>query len=187
MAEYSVRLKRKINLEEAVLPLRAYYASGVAPLSRGHRLELTEEQAEIVRSLPNVVSVEESFEREYILFNYVQDGTYTKILGTWGIPHTAVRPLTATISECQNWALYECTRSPDEDWGTNTGLDPNQPDYDYFTTGESIFHSLGEHVDIVITDSAVPSNSPEFLRDNGTSRFVEYDSVAREYGFAFLW
>ena len=124
MAKYWVRLKRKLNLEEAVAALKDYYPNRIAPLSRGHTLELTEAQAEIVRQLPNVIEVSLASDVEYVLYSS-QTSFFNKDNRNNECPGDPVAPINRQPYDCLNWGLLECTTTPNNDWGINEGFDPN--------------------------------------------------------------
>ena len=160
MAEYWVRLKTKLNLQEAVLPLRSYYSTGIAPLSRSHTLELTDAQVEIVKNLPNVAEVQPVTEYEYELYS-TQTGRFNKDNRNNECAGNPTAPINRQPYECLNWALLDCTSEPSDDWGLNLGRDPNQSDYNYWLDGTADIFSNGRHVDIIITDTMVPYDHPE--------------------------
>lgn len=177
MTKYWVRLKKEVNLKDAIIPLRNYYSNGIAPLSRGHTLELTEAQAEIIKQLPNVVEVSLAHDVENVLFSsqtsfFNKDNRDNECVGD------PVSPINKQPWQCLNWGLLECTTAPNNDWGINEGYDQNSPDYNYWLQGTADIHSEGEHVDIIITDTMVPFDHPELnwssTLDEG-SRFVQYD------------
>ena len=175
MANYWVRLKKNVNLSEAVNSLKEYYPDNNAPLSRGHTLELTSEQAEQVRQLPDVLEVEIETDvsrgLEYVLYSS-QTSHFNKYrFGSAGDP---VSDIDKFPYETLNWGLLDVTTKP-TDWGLNIGEDNSQSDFTYFLSGTTNIHSDGEHVDIIITDTAVPHDSPEFGDGSGGTRFVQFD------------
>ena len=162
MAEYWVRLKTKLNLQEAVRSLRPYYQTGTPPLSRSHTLELTDTQVETIKNLPNVVDIQPVTEVEYELYS-TQTSRFNKDNRNNECPGSPTAPIDRQPYQCLNWALLDSTARAKTplDWGLNIGRDPNQSDYTYWVDGTADIFSNGRHVDIIITDTMVPYDHPE--------------------------
>lgn len=122
---------------------------------------LTDEEAEIVKQDSRVLSVEippENREDIQIGLRRVQDGVFTKT--------------TSDSGNFQNWGLIRSKFSTNI-YGTST------------TTSEKYVYNLdGSGVDIVIQDSGIQTDHPEFQDENGISRFVSVDWGVVHGGFS---
>jgi subtilisin family serine protease len=113
---------------------------------------LTDEEAEIVRQDSRVLGVEippEHRDDIIIVPNAIQEGVFTKTTSDSGTFH--------------NWGLIRCL-SKENNYGTDTTTSLN---YTYTLTGNG--------VDVVIQDSGIQIDHPEFEDENGVSRFVSVD------------
>lgn len=122
---------------------------------------LSDEEAELVRQDSRVLSVEippEHREDIQIGLRKVQDGVFTKTTSDSGTYH--------------NWGLIRSKFSTNI-YGTST------------TTSEKYVYNLdGSGVDIVIQDSGIQIDHPEFEDENGVSRFVSVDWGVVHGGFS---
>ena len=113
---------------------------------------LTDEEAELVRQDSRVLGVEippEHRDDIIIVPNAIQEGVFTKTTSDSGTFH--------------NWGLIRCL-SKENNYGTNTTTSLN---YTYTLTGKG--------VDVVIQDSGIQIDHPEFQDENGVTRFVSVD------------
>ncbi len=121
---------------------------------------LTDEEAEIVRQDPRVLAVEippEHRDDVVIGLRKVQEGVFTKT--------------TSDSGNYQNWGLIR-SKSAINNYGTGT------------TTSEDYVYNLdGTGVDIVIQDSGIQTDHPEFEDENGVSRFVSVNWGTLHGGF----
>ena len=121
---------------------------------------LTDEEAEVVRQDPRVLAVEIPPEhRDDIIIGRraIQEGVFTKT--------------TSDSGNYQNWGLIR-HKSTSNNYGTDT------------TTSENFTYVLsGKGVDVVIQDSGIQTDHPEFQDVNGNSRFVSVDWGAVHGGF----
>jgi subtilisin family serine protease len=109
---------------------------------------LTDEEAETLRQDPRVLGVEIPPEhRDDIIIapNAIQDGVFTKTTSDSGTFH--------------NWGLIRCL-SKENNYGTDTTTSLK---YTYTLTGKG--------VDVVIQDSGIQIDHPEFQDESGVSRF----------------
>lgn len=113
--------------------------------------ELTDEEAEKLRQDPRVYSVEEPTKFEPFLLA-TQTGNFTKT--------------TSDSGSYQNWGLRRCIAETNI-YGTGTTADG---DYTYSLDGTG--------VDVVIQDSGIQPDHPEFQDANGVSRVQEIDWYA---------
>jgi subtilisin family serine protease len=113
---------------------------------------LTDEEAELVRQDDRVLAVEIPPEHNpdlIIGLRKVQEGVFTKTASDSG--------------NYQNWGLIR-SKSATNNYGTGT------------TTSEDYVYNLdGTGVDIIIQDSGIQTDHPEFEDENGVSRFVSVD------------
>jgi subtilisin family serine protease len=110
---------------------------------------LTDEEADIVRQDSRVLAVEippEHRDDIVIVSNAVQSGVFTKTTSSTGTFH--------------NWGLIR-SLSKENNYGTNTTTSLK---YTYTLTGKG--------VDVVIQDSGIQTDHPEFQDDNGVTRFI---------------
>jgi subtilisin family serine protease len=113
---------------------------------------LTDEEAEIVKQDSRVLSVEippDHRDDIQIELRKIQEGIFTKT--------------TSDSGNYQNWGLIRSSH-PNNVYGTGTTTDL---DYEYDLDGTG--------VDIVIQDSGIQIDHPEFQDENGVSRFVSVD------------
>lgn len=112
---------------------------------------LTDEEAENLKNDPRIYSVEEPTKFKPMLFAS-QNGVFTKT--------------TSNSGNYQNWGLRRVIE-PTNIYGTGS------------TASGAYTYSLdGSGVDIVIQDSGIEVNHPEFQDENGTSRVVTHDWFA---------
>lgn len=121
---------------------------------------LTDEEAEIVRQDSRVLAVEippEHRDDIVIALRKVQEGVFTKT--------------TSDSGNYQNWGLIRSSHPTNVyENGTTTTLD-----YEYELDGTG--------VDIVIQDSGIQTDHPEFEDENGVSRFVSVNWGTLHGGF----
>ena len=173
MKEYNVILKKDVDYDgfwedmetetEGLLyiPNRRIDYTNERPGSlRQCWYNLTDEEAEIVRQDPRVLAVEippEHRDDLIIGIRKIQEGVFTKT--------------TSDSGNYQNWGLIRA-KSATNNYGTGT------------TTSEDYVYNLdGTGVDIVIQDSGIQTDHPEFEDENGVSRFVSVDWGAVHGGF----
>jgi len=186
MAEYSIRLHNGTTYSQTESNLRTYYGTGVViPRSLGHVLELTTAQRDTVAGLAIVAEVQEvltgNYAPEYVRYSdpinfnagFIKDNTSTfSDTNVTGIPDN-VRG-----SQCANWGLLHCTNknvSAKQDWGFQFDRSIDNPTYTYYVSDTASIFSQGEHVDVIITDDAVPHDHPEFGDGQGGTRFQQFD------------
>jgi len=141
------------------IPNRKVDVANIREISRNTHYYLTDEEANILRNDPRVLAVEK-LPKELNLIPvpfWSQTGNFEK---------------SNTIdSNDKNWGLYSVTeRTPLSNWGTNGAF--TQTTQTIYTT------SSGKNVDVVIVDSHINGNHPEFaVNSDGTggSRFVSYN------------
>lgn len=128
-------------------------------ISRNTHFLITSEEAEILRNDPRVLAVEElpSALGLEVTPHWIQTGDFEKN--------------SSISSNDKNWGLYRVTSgTPLSSWGTN-GLFTQ-------TTQTVTTTSSGKNVDVVVVDSHINFNHPEFaVNPNGTggSRAIQYD------------
>ena len=173
MKEYNVILKKDVDYDgfwedmetetEGLLyiPNRRIDYTNERPGSlRQCWYNLTDEEAEIVRQDPRVLAVEippEHRDDIQIGLRAVQQGVFTKT--------------TSDSGNYQNWGLIRHT-STSNNYGTNT---TTSLDFNYVLSGRG--------VDVVIQDSGIQIDHPEFQDVAGNSRFVSVDWGAVHGGF----
>ena len=173
MKEYNVILKKDVDYDgfwedmetetEGLLyiPNRRIEFTNERPGSlRQCWYNLTDEEAEIVRQDPRVLAVEippEHRDDIQIGFRAVQTGVFTKT--------------TSDSGNYQNWGLIRHT-STSNNYGTDT---TTSLDFTYVLSGRG--------VDVVIQDSGIQTDHPEFQDSAGNSRFVSVDWGAVHGGF----
>jgi subtilisin family serine protease len=114
---------------------------------RSCHYSLSNEEAEILQNDPRIYSVEippDQRDDIELVRNAVQSGTWRKSTGTF--------------SNDINWGLLRGASSPDQ-WGGGTTI---LEDFNYNLTGKG--------VDVVVHDSGLSINHPEFTDANGVSR-----------------
>ena len=128
-------------------------------ISRNTHFLITDEEADQLRNDPRVLAVEElpSALGLEALPHWIQDGNFEK---------------SATIdANDKNWGLYRVTAGePLANWGTNGAFTQ--------TTQSISTTSSGKNVDVVVVDSHINFNHPEFaVNTDGTggSRGVQYN------------
>lgn len=173
MKEYNVILKKDVDYDGfwedmetdtdglLYIPNRRIEFTNERPGSlRQCWYNLTDEEAEVVRQDPRVLAVEippEHRDDIQIGLRAVQTGVFTKT--------------TSASGNYQNWGLIRGL-STDNNYGTST------------TTSENFTYVLsGKGVDVVIQDSGIQIDHPEFEDSNGNSRFVSVDWGAVHGGF----
>ena len=173
MKEYNVILKKDVDYDgfwedmetetEGLLyiPNRRIEFTNERPGSlRQCWYNLTDEEAEIVRQDPRVLAVEippEHRDDIQIGLRAVQQGVFTKT--------------TSDSGNYQNWGLIRHT-STSNNYGTNT---TTSLDFNYVLSGRG--------VDVVIQDSGIQIDHPEFQDAAGNSRFVSVNWGTVHGGF----
>jgi len=173
MKEYNVILKKDVDYDgfwedmetetEGLLyiPNRRIEFTNERPGSlRQCWYNLTDEEAEIVRQDPRVLAVEIPPEhRDDIIIapRAIQEGVFTKT--------------TSDSGNYQNWGLIRHT-STTNNYGTNT---TTSLDFNYVLSGRG--------VDVVIQDSGIQIDHPEFQDAAGNSRFVSVNWGTVHGGF----
>jgi subtilisin family serine protease len=136
--------------ESSAVPAREVEVADPRPLNeRNTSYLLTEEEAAALKNDPRVQDLEE-VEHIVIAKRAIQDGTFDK--------------LTTQTGEKQNWGLLRHINFTNNFGTVNT--DPGGT-YDYVLDGTG--------VDIVIVDSGIQSDHPEFQDINGVSRVQQID------------
>lgn len=170
MKEYIVTLKNYDDLNEfyidmetpggpITIPGRSVDCKLRRSISRNTHYYLTEEEAEQIRNDERVLSVE-LIPSELGIFpypNWYQTGNFEK---------------SSTVdTNDKNWGLYRCiSGSQLSNWGTNGSFTQ--------TTQSIVTTSSGKHVDVVIVDSHVNPNHPEFAYNSdgtGGSRVNQFN------------
>jgi subtilisin family serine protease len=162
MKEYNVILKKDVDYDGfwedmetetdglLYIPNRRIEFTNERPGSlRQCWYSLTDAEAELVRNDDRVLAVEIPPEhRDDIVLtpNAIQNGVFTKTTADSGTFH--------------NWGLIRCL-SKENNYGDNTTTSLK---YTYTLTGKG--------VDVVIQDSGIQIDHPEFQNENGISRFV---------------
>jgi len=160
--EYIVTIKKGVNWEEVHNELTTN-TSGLETIpdrvvdvvkfrdinERNTHYALTDEESAALRNDPRIAAVVDPTLRK-IRASAIQDGNFNKTYTATG--------------EQQNWGLLRHI-SATNIWGTGTG-DPAGT-YDYVLDGTG--------VDVVITDSGIEPNHPEWQDANGVSRLQQID------------
>lgn len=169
MQEYVVTLKSFDDLESfyedmeteggsITIPDRRVDCSSRRNISRNTHYMLTEEEAEQVRNDDRVLAVE--------LVPSLRD---IKPVAFWNQFDDFEKSSTIGTND-KNWGLYRLVNGHVSNWGTDSLFSQ--------ITGEVTTTSSGKHVDVVVVDSHINPNHPEFaVNPDGTggSRVVLYD------------
>lgn len=124
--------------------------------------ELTDDEAERVRNDPRVYAIEQPSED----LPYVEVGPAAVQTGNFSKPTS----ISNSANSCINWGLIR-HNNPTNLYATTTNL--------------SYTHGLdGTNVDVLISDSGVQVDHPEFTNANGVSRviIVDWDGIATQIG-----
>ncbi len=169
MQEYIVTLKSYDDLESfyedmetegglITIPGRAVDCVSRRNVSRNTHYMLTEEEAEQVRNDDRVLAVE--------LLPSLRDIRPTPFWEQIG----DFSKSSAIASNNKNWGLYRVVNGHATNWGTDSTVSQ--------ITGQVITTNSGKHVDVVIVDSHINPNHPEFaVNPDGTggSRVNQYN------------
>jgi len=170
MREYIVVVKEGVDLTSVDAELAS--DSGTIPRAvecidacehdtRMTHWNLEDDEAETLRNDDRILGVEippDQDDSSVIVADIVQTLDFTK---------------TTTCSNGSNWGLFRCNEKTDATFGTSNTTITNQ-DYHYALDGTG--------VDIVVMDSGIQADHPEFNDKNGVSRVKQIDWYAESGG-----
>jgi subtilisin family serine protease len=121
---------------------------------------LTEEEAEALRSDPRVVAVEIPLPDDAMAVDAIQTGDFTR-----GVDDSEIR------AELLDWAKRRCSAAGVADDIVTSGARFGTASSSFIT--DHAYNIDGTGVDVVIQDDGVMTNHPEWLDENGVSRFQQ--------------
>lgn len=135
---------------------------------RCHTFALTDEEVQTLYSDPRVLAVETELPDDAMALDGIQTSNFSRGPGNAG-----------STSDLVNWGLRRCSAIGAQDDIVASGA---RTPYGSTTTDNwTVDHTYnidGTGVDIVIQDNGVLENHPEWLDENGQSRFVQHDWYA---------
>lgn len=137
---------------------------------RCHTFALTDEEVQTLYSDPRVLAVEPILPEDAKELDGTQTSNFTRS-GYW-LGTTSI-----SASDMVNWGLRRCSAIGEQDGLLESGAGGSRDSVVNWTVDHK-YNIDGTGVDIVIQDNGVLENHPEWLDENGQSRFVQHDWYA---------
>lgn len=148
------------------VPTREIAIADERPISlRNTDYYLTDEEAKILRNDPRVLDVlsYDVYESYEITHRAIQQGNFND-------------PQYCDFSSSINLGLIDSTNYTSSYFRSTAYCDGTRYlDVNIFTTASFKYVLDGSNVDVIITDSGIEANHPEFLNVNGSSRVINFD------------